>query len=456
MRRNRFLLSTIAFSTVLLHVAAARADQPAYFDSEAAMTAGSNMAVVHGAGAAWYNPAGLHDGNLNQFDLTGSAFVLRARDFSGVLQSELPSGRYDIGATAIDIQPIPAALVYQRKLTDTVTAALGVFVTESQAYDISGDLKRDEVFPSHDGPVHLEGRGDLSLQSQTYRIGPSFSIALSPRVRIGVSAYLYYAALRDSTILRVIYSDPDGLGEASTSFRRKLSTFGGQLAVAAQVEPIDRFFLGITVRSPVISFGQTGTIRQEISGFSTGSTYDGPDFALTESPTPENTEGALLEPLKGTIGVAYKGDSFWVGAEADATMPMSTGSLVAREKGGFNVRAGARFFFGGLYSLGFGLFTDRSTRELPTQVGGESTDYYGFASGFQWDTRYTILENDKPRTLTFSTSISSRYALGIAHVRGALYAPRDATFLEMNALYPLQYDTLFHAFTVELGAAMSF
>ena len=63
---RRFAAAT-TFTVITCACAHARADQPTYFDAEAAMTGSSNMAVVRGGGAAWYNPAGLHTTEINQF-----------------------------------------------------------------------------------------------------------------------------------------------------------------------------------------------------------------------------------------------------------------------------------------------------------------------------------------------------------------------------------------------------
>ena len=51
-----------------------------------------------------------------------------------------------------------------------------------------------------------------------------------------------------------------------------------------------------------------------------------------------------------------------------------------------NARLGGRFWVGNKYSVGFGLFTDRSPkREVSDRrISDSYTDYYGAVFGFEW------------------------------------------------------------------------
>lgn len=434
---------------------AARADQPAYFDGEAAMTGGANTALVHGAGAAWYNPAGLHDGSLNWFDLSASAFVLRVRDFSRVFQADLPGrGLLRVTGDSVDVQPIPSALVYQRRLSASVTAALGVFVTQFQSYDAAGDFHETVTFPGRPTPLLLEGRANLSRQAGTYHIGPSVSWQLSRRVRLGASLYLVYDYLLDASLARVTISDAAGLAEASASFRRQRSAFGGQTVLAAQLEPVDGLHLGLVLRGPVLSFGQLATFQQEVTGFSVGGDFDGPDFAVTTSPSLPDPAGRLVAPPKATLALAYRHPRFWIGVEGDFSPGLHTAELGLDERAQVDVRAGARVWLGDVYSIGFGAFTDRATRPDPSIIGDHVVDYYGGAAGFHWSWRYPVTEKGQRRTLVFSSSVAARYAVGVARLAGALYAPKAVTFDALSHLSDSRAEGTFHAVTLQLESGI--
>lgn len=420
------------------------------------MTGGSNMAIVRGGGAAWYNPAGLHTAETNQFDLTVSAFVLRVRDFSRVFEAKLPSGSYFPEVEGITIQPIPSALVYERKLTPELTGALAILVTQADTLDLTGDVHHTETFANSAEPVDLSGRADISTQIQTYKIGPGFSWQVSPRVRLGLSTYVAYASLRDSSILRLVAKTPAGTAGALGSDRRRISGFGGQAVLGAQWELAPVLFAGLTLRSPLLSFGQTGSVAAESSVLSTGDAFTGEEYATSRRSDPPTSTGALAEPSQVVAGLAYKDDTWWVGAEVELTAPLVRPELEIDEGGEVNARIGARLWFADAYSIGLGLFTDRDATRRTIRTGDSIVDYYGGTAGFEWRSRYWIQDGDVTRPLTFSTTVAVRYALGVGELQGLLFHPGAATLDEFRRIVPTLEDVYFHALTLQLGSSLAF
>ncbi len=444
------------FAVALLVAVPAHADQPAYFEANASMTGASNMAIVHGGGAAWYNPAGLHTPELNQLDVTASAFVLRIRDFNRAVVSQLPSGDRELDSDAVTIVPVPSALVYQRKLTDSVSAALGIFVTHAESYDLSGVVDGVESFGGRTEPVLLDGRADINLQRQIYRIGPSVAWAPSARARLGLSALVLYDSLRDGSALRIVASDSGGAMEAATSFRRRTSSFGGQLVLGGQWEPVDDLHLGATVRTPSIAFGQSGEAYQTVSVLSTGSSFVGPGFSTSDRPDLEATAGRLLSPLELVLGAAVTLARVELGAELELLGPLSRGLLQVSHKSQWNLRAGSRFRLSERFALGVGAFTDRSDKLEVAFIGDHIVDYYGLAAGFQWRTQYPIWDEGERRTLTFENTLALRYAAGFGEMSAVRFSP-DASSTEAFArLIPTREDVTFHALTLQLSSSLGF
>ncbi|NUO52529.1 MAG: hypothetical protein HOV80_27090 [Polyangiaceae bacterium] len=437
-------------------VSSAFADQPAYFDAEAAMTAGSNMALVRGGGAAWSNPAGLHTSENNQFDLTVSAFVLRVRDFSRVFRAELPSGTYFPEAEEVTIQPIPSALVYERRLTKDVTAALAILVTAADTMDLTGDLQRTETFSNTPEPVELSARADISSQSQTYRIGPGVSWEISPRVRLGLSTFLVYSSFRDSSVLRLVAKSSAGTAEALGSSRRRISGFGGQMALGAQWELGGGVIAGTTLRTPVVGFGQTGSLSSETSVLSSAGSFPGEQVATTLRPDVPITAGLLSEPAQLVAGLAFKQPTWWLGAEVEVTPPLVRPELAIDEGPEANVRVGGRIWIADAYSLGLGAFTDRDASRSTFRTGEAVVDYYGGATGFEWRSRYSVNDGEETRPLVFSTTVALRYALGIGDLESLVFSPSAATLDEFRRVRPASERVYFHALTVQLGSSLAF
>lgn len=420
------------------------------------MTGGANMAVVRGGGAAWYNPAGLHTNEANQFDLTVSAFVLRIRDFSRVFKVNLPSGRYFPDVAGITIQPIPSALVYQRRFTPELTGALAILVTQADTLDLTGDLQRVETFPDAAEPVELSGRADISTQVQTYKIGPGVSWQVAPRVRLGLATYVAYASLRDSSILRLVARTSAGTAGALGSNRRRISGFGGQAVLGAQWEIIDDLFAGLTLRSPLLSFGRTGSVAYESSVLTTGTAFPGEEYATSRRSDPPTSTGALAEPSQAVAGLAVKTGPLWIGAEVEVTAPLVRPELEVDEGSEVNARLGGRLWFGDSYSVGLGVFTDRDPTRRTFRTGDAIVDYYGGSAGFEWRSRYLVQDGQVTRPLTFSTTVALRYALGIGELEGLLFHPSAATLEEFRDITPSKEDVYFHALTLQLGSSLSF
>ncbi|MFO0760976.1 MAG: hypothetical protein U0359_31150 [Byssovorax sp.] len=460
-RRSRRAVSFALTIAGLAAPAAARADEPSYFSTQAALTAGSTMAIDRTGGAAWINPAGLADTGLARVDLSATAFVLRVRDYSRVIVSTLPSGTRTLDTNRIEITPVPAALVFARKLGPRATAALGVFVTEADSYDLAGGFDSTERFPGEAHPTRVSGRAQLSLIKQTYRIGPAIGLALSPRLRVGAGAYVIYASSRDSSNLTLDGQDEDGTATPSVVSihaitQRRNTWFGGQLVAGVQWNPWQELHVGLTVRSPVLGFASTGRVYQSTALLSSGAAFPGQSTTYLADEPPVSAERRMIEPLALTAGLAYRFHGAAIGIEGDMRLPVKVEAFDVDDRLQGNVRVGGQIDLSPRLRLGGGFFTDRSPTRQATTTGSSRTDYFGATAALSLDSVYALAGPKPERNLSFLTVLSLRYAIGLSQLTALDYAPREATLAELSHLVPATRSGTFHTLAAQVSSSVSF
>jgi hypothetical protein len=441
----------------------AQANQPAYFDHGAALTAASTMAVAIGGGAIWYNPAGLDGGELQRIDLSGSVFVLRLRDFRDTALSSLPSGQHRPAPIDAQLVPVPSSFVFQRRLRPKLTLALAVLVTQADSYFIKGNLSRSERFPDDQTPIDIAGRGDVAHQSQTYRMGIALAGSIGPRLRLGLALFGVYGSLQETSLYSVSIDDQAYSSQPSSLYlltqkQRRLAWFGAQLVGGLQWRALAGLHLGLTVRSPVLSFGRAGETLSAAALQTSGPRFDGPLYSLQERQRLPVSAGTLLEPAQVTLGVAWRGRRWLVGLEADLGFPLPGRWHGFGEEQAWlwNLRVGARFWLRRPVSLGVGVFTDRTAKRETLFIGDHHVDYYGATLGVEWHWLYRITVRGKSRDLRFVTALALRYAAGPGALRGVRYAPASATHDELSVLTVEERAVTFHALSLYLGTSLEF
>ncbi len=69
-------------------------------------------------------------------DLSASVFVLRFRDSSGLLETRTPGQTHVANLDHVTFDTIPSALVFKRRVSKRVHLALGMFVTDQDAFQM--------------------------------------------------------------------------------------------------------------------------------------------------------------------------------------------------------------------------------------------------------------------------------------------------------------------------------
>ena len=439
----------------------AHAEQPSYFSTQAALSGNSTMALDRSGGSAWLNPAGLAGTSLSRIEASATAFVLQLRDYSRAVVTEFPSGRHLLDANSSDVQTIPSALVFARQLHPRVTGALGVFVTNVERHDIEGGLKTLEQYPNAPLPVEFLGRAKFTLTSQTYRVGPSFGVRVTPRFRIGFGVFVTYTTTQDSSAVTLDGVEVDGTEQPSRVYlssvsQRRNTWFGGQLIVGAQYNPIAGLHLGLTIRSPVLGFTSSGKILRSTAAITTGTAFPGKTFTFFQESPPRSAERLMLEPLEATFGVAYRFRRAAIGLELDLRAPLRVETFEIEDGLQWNARLGAQLDLPKRLQLGLGVFTDQSPKRRGYYPGDHRSDYYGFSVALAFDSVLELKPAPQPRSLVFLTVVSVRYAAGFTALSGIRYAPKDTSLAELAQLVPVEQRELFHLLSVQISSSLAF
>lgn len=368
------------------------------FGSAAEMSAGAVTATTQDGCALWYNPAGLAGADTQQLDVSGTAYVFRQYSAPDLIR--VPGGP-SVPGEVTELMSVSASLTYVRRLSERLSLGFGLFTPRSS----------DEVFR-----VNAQVPGDvrwLLTVTQTaaeYDAGIGLGWAPSPRLRFGASLFVAYESVFGASQAQVAL----GPGPIQDQYASSASLYaykrvGLELALGAQWRPVDALRVGITVRPPGASVyaseardtsesaaerDASGALRAEARGTSTR------DSAF---------EFAQRTPLRVRLGVALERPRFTVSLDADFATELSPDDPDdKRWSGHWNLRAGGVLRVSDRLRVGAGFFTDRDPARGP---GGRPVDFYGGTAGVEWGTLHLLRAAQRDR-LTFSTSLSARYAYG--------------------------------------------
>ncbi len=433
----------------------AAARQAAYFGDAAAMTGGSGMALYRGGGAAWYNPAGLVGNRRGQVDLSASVFVLRVRSSSGLLETLAPGQVHRADLAHVSLDTIPSALVYKRRLSDRVHAAVAVLVTDQSSFQMRDVFEITEP----GGGILSRYYQDTTISSkrETYHVGGVISWAVTPRFRLGWGLFCVYSRFayrfRDLTASHV---EDQGTQELQDPWMYAFdvsadSTFWAlRLTMGMQWELARGFFVGLTMRSPTIklhdrnrvdvlfSMVDSGAPAGELAGF----------FKKLES---RDAVLGFTTPMELVLGLAYRGRRFFVGLEGELLLPFyHVLQYVGDTPPQWNLRLGGRVFLTKKVALGLGIFTERSFDKELLYVGDQRLDFYGVTLGLKLRKAYSVRGNKRADAMVFTTTLAVRYGYGVGTTMGYVNDLVGDTSGEVERSYNV------HEVSLYLGSSLYF
>lgn len=396
---RRGALAALLSSCLLLGATAqAGNEEGVLFGATAGMTAGAVTAITDDGSSLWYNPAGLAGADTQQLDISGTAYVLRLSSAPDLLRV---SGQTSVAGNITELMSVSASLTYARRLSDHLTLGFGIFTPRSS----DQTLRATARVP---GDVNwLLTSTDVAGEVDA---GVGLGWSPSPRLRFGASLFFVYESYSGAFIGQVT----QGPGPAPDQFANyaELYSFkraGVELLLGMQWRPVDSLRIGVSVRPPganVYASESADSSESAAVRDAMGALQGAAMSTVTDSSSFEFTQRT---PLRVRVGVAVERPRFTLALDGDLATPFTPSDRDDRAWSlHWNLRLGGIVRVSERLRLGAGFFTDRSPSR---EAQNHPVDFYGGTVGVEWGTLH-LLRAERRDRLTFSTSITARYAYG--------------------------------------------
>ena len=380
---------------------------PYYHSGDAALQAGAITADSRDGGAAWYNPAGLANLPEFRFDVSVSAFSL---SFGGRPDLAATADSKTLRLTKPDLSIVPSAMTVTHHF-GPVGVAFGVFAPQQRVSLIRTQVTNTAANPEATGiSIGL----DANLNVKEYAIGPSIGFRLHPRVDLGFSLFANYR-----NEVSIIGLDASGQsGSRLTSHQTSdLKQFGLQPLLGVQLHPGHNYELGFAVRLPSFELFEQ---RQTVDVSTTASNATIPEHT-SQFAGSSKLGTATATPMRFHAGVSRRLGNSRLALEVNYQTPFRNSD--SDWKAVVNLRLGGKHQLSQRYTIGGGLFSDRSPERGARSFGDVDLDYYGVTIAVDRGSLYAIAaENGRPvkhaREIRFGTTVALTYAIGLGKVVG--------------------------------------
>ena len=430
-----------------------------FLSDDAALTGGAVVATARGGGSSWYNPAGVVYKTQTSVDVSASAFVLRIRNTPGIIQTITPNQTYLNDLNSTELLPVPSALVFVKRMSPKMALSFGVFVPEQDVYIVQSRFELEEPFPDQAIDIKSLQIFSLARQKSTYYAGASIGYELLKNLRIGGALYVVYR--KEEVDAQFFYSfvanDSTGNTAAKglTDARSKFSQtgVGVRAKFGLQWEPARWLNIGLCATSPLYLNWSDTELQSALLQGSQG----GPQVGMLEFDNSrfqgDGIHLAQVSPweIAFGLGLIQKWGSLRLQITHRPKFSDETQDL--NEKAVTNFQVGARIWTSERFSLGLGVFSDRSAQIELSPFGEPKVHYYGGSLGLSWAKRYAVANNDETDRIQFSTTIAFRYAMGVGKSGGFAVAP----FSESEEEPPMpNVDVRFHEMSLHIGSGIYF
>jgi hypothetical protein len=413
-----------------------------YLSGEAALTGGATTAHHTGAGSLWYNPSQLAEGTADSVDIAVSAYMVRLGGTPRLVGTDASAESY----AGPLLQAIPTAASYARRI-GAWDIAFGLFVPTVAASDPRSLARFGQAGPS-EGKALLEA----SYERTEYYAGLGFGRRLTRTLTLGGSVFGYAA----TEYANVTFAAKDGDRFQLLTNSWDQQSYGLQLTTGLTYQPISTLRFGMHLRSPVV---QLAANYEGSAALAVGDAR-GVSSALDYLSTVPNETRTFAVPPSLATGVTWTPDRNWLFAvDTRLRAPLSSD----RERtldGAFDVRLGARCRMGDTWTLGGGLYTDRSA--VPARrVEDTALDYYGATLALELATPYRVVPETEVPTharpqktvwerLRVSSVFALSYAVGVGSITNVALDTRGSF-----SFVPQQQRAVAHQFVVTVSTTLA-
>jgi len=440
----------ILTSSAWPELALAGNDDEQFVGSLAAMTGGAVSAMVSDASATWYNPAGLGAVPLDQIDVSGTFYSLRAYSARGFLTSK--SGATDHGSV-IEFVSVPSQIAYVRRLAEGVSLGLGYFVPQASNLVLRESLTMRLQVPAGGGPEQTAA-WQLALNGVRvqHTAGMGLGFALSERVRGGFSLVGTYQDETQSISLSGMSSaGQEVTGFISTTQLGTASQLGLEADAGFQIDLSEQWRLGLSLRSARLLLFQS-VHALGASGGAMGSGGDASIVGFMLEPRQSRTDFAPIRAGRAGVSIARKSAlGHWAALEVDVQPGLYNEEAGVDRRAVLNARLGGYYRVAETLAIGAGVFTDRSPDPQPREALNGRGDFYGVSLGLERSDRHRLLADEGADFLSFTSTFALRYAFSDGLLNDVLVDPADLSALE-GTLGPL----VVHELGFYVGAGLSY
>jgi hypothetical protein len=400
--RVRSLASGV-FSLVLLGSVSARAgnDDELFVGNRAAMSGGAVSATVTDSSAIWYNPAGLGGAERAQIDVSGTAYTVRFYSAPRFLSTA--DGPSKDGAVT-EFVSIPTQIAYVRRLAPALSLGVGYFVPHASNFVLREQL--DVVGTGSGSQWQVAG----TIADVQHTAAAALGLALSPRLRIGLSLIGGYAAATQALSL---FGAVEESGATRASFTRTVigteSRISLESGIGLQVDLTPDLSIGVSGRTPRVELYENTDVIVNMGT----ATLSGPMpilSAMAVHPSTHHNGPGLLRAGRAGVAIAYRYGSGWVSAEMDVQPGLQRQDLGVNRNAVVNARLGVYHPVLPSIAIGAGIFTDRTPDAIRESLLSGSGDFYGGSFGIEINNEHHLAESEPVDSLVFSAVFALRYA----------------------------------------------
>lgn len=417
-----------------------------YVSGEATLLGGAILSSSTGGGSIWYNPAGLSHLSGARLDVNVSGYAVRfgaTANFDSAIV-----GATENRLSLLNFDVVPAAVTLTRRF-GKFGVGIGVFVPSQSEVVLRTELSA----PPDAGGTSLDFGYDSNSRFQEYHVGPGIGWDPVETLSLGASLLGNYRTQHDAVDVTATVETPTGRDSFSRHNTFDSIGVGLEMILGAQWELRPNWVLGAVVRTPALRLGQAAdVVSTSLEASSDGTIVH--DISFDES---ISIGTAILSPFRFHLGLSHSFGKYLASGEASLMLPFVSNVTDLEQRLTWNARAGLRRSLSDHWTIGGGIYSDRSPAKDPVQFQDKQIDYYGLTVAVDWAKKYGIIEKEgekfaEPQPLIFGTTVALSYAFGIGELASGQVGPDPAGGIVIT---PLSTEVTAHEFTLHISSTIS-